>query len=371
MNHALGSSSKTNRFPRRRGALWAVIACCASALAAEDTPQPAQPSKADPASAAGDASSRPSAYLIPVALPINGAVDTHVKRRVDQILAEVPAAGARPVLILEFRGRSGQTGEGSEFERCLSLARYLAGDRLGRVRTVAWLPSSVKGHAVLPVTACEEIIVAPDAEFGEAGVNETHIGPTMRRGYSEIAEQRRTIPVAVVLGMLDKELAVYKVQTLDGVRYVLQDELEELQRTATVSSVESIIPPGDLGRFTGRDLRLKFGFASHLAKDREELAAALQLPARAIEEDPSLGGAWTAMRVDVRGPIHAKAVSWIERSIRQSLERSRINFLCVRLESPGGSVTDSLRLANYLASLDPSEVRTVAYVESEARRMRR
>lgn len=304
---------------------------------------------------------------MPVTLPITGTVDTHVKRRVDQILSELPASDARPVLILEYRAAEEQLAHTSEFERCLSLARFLASERLARVRTVAYLPVSVKGHAVLTAIACEEIIVDPDAVLGEAGLGEPYIDATVLRGYSEIAERRRTVPVAVVLGMLNRDLSVHRVQTLDGVRYVLGSELDELKRTTTVSAVESVVQAGDLAAITGRDLRLKYGFASHLARDRSDLAAALQVPPRAIEEDPSLGGDWKALRIDISGPISNKSVNWIERSVRQQLAAERINFLCVAIESPGGAHTASLRLANYLAGLDPGEVRTVAFVRSEAR----
>ncbi len=37
-------------------------------------------------------------------------------------------------------------------------------------------------------------------------------------------------------------------------------------------------PEGDLVLITGNELRLKYGFASHLAADRKELAESLQIP---------------------------------------------------------------------------------------------
>jgi membrane-bound ClpP family serine protease len=43
------------------------------------------------------------------------------------------------------------------------------------------------------------------------------------------------------------------------------------------------------------------------------------------------------------------------------------NFIWLELDSPGGSVLESVRLANFLADLDASRVRTVAYVAREAR----
>jgi membrane-bound ClpP family serine protease len=88
-----------------------------------------------------------------------------------------------------------------------------------------------------------------------------------------------------------------------------------------------------------------------------------------LEQDPSLGGQWRPIRVDVSGVINSKTVNWLLKSIKEQLEQTPdgANFVCVTIDSAGGSLVDSLRLANYLASLDPSRVRTVAFVESQAR----
>ncbi len=349
------------------GLFFCLVACSLAGLIGRGLAGAEESKKAAVAAVQPKPAELARAYLIPVPLPIAGSVDNHLKRRIDQILSELPRGTARQILVLEFRPAAGKPADASEFERCLSLARYLASERLAPLRTVAYLPAAVKGHAVLAVLACEEIVIAPDAMFGAAGIKETHIDATMQQGYTEIAERRRTVPVAIALGMLDKSAGVQKVQTLDGPRYVLNSELDDLKRKTTISSMESVVQPGDMAVFSGRDLRLKHSFASHLAANRSELASALQVAPQSLEEDPSLGSKWTAVRVDVSGPIQAKSINWVERSIRQRTSGGNANLLCVVVDSPGGSVTDSLRLANFLVSLDPSEVRTVAYVGGEAR----
>ncbi|MCB9874121.1 MAG: hypothetical protein H6821_08065 [Planctomycetaceae bacterium] len=331
-------------------------------LAADDAPD----HRADEGATTATAVAR----LIPVSLPITGNADTNLKRMIDQAIESMANQdGSRPILILEFRSSGTEGSEASEFERSLSVARYLASDRFSGVRTVAYLPRSVHGHAVLAVLACEEIIIAADAELGRAGVGEAHVDEAMRSSYREIAERRRTIPPAVALGMLDKEFAVSRVQTLDGVRYVLSDELKSLQEGGAATSVDAIVAAGDLINFTGSALRLEYGFASHLASDRNELLAALELRSGALEQDPSLGGEWHPIRVDVNGVINSQNINWLLKSTKQQLgsKPDGINFICITIDSPGGSLIDSLRMANYLASLDPAQVRTVAFVESQAR----
>jgi len=306
-------------------------------------------------------------YLIRVPIPIAGEGDTRLKAMIDELLVRWQDAAGRPTLVLEFGGGDEGLQRASQFERALSLARFLASEKLNRVRTVAYLSGPVRGHAVLPVLACEQIIAHPDAEFGPAGLAEDALDPTVRSGYVEIAERRRTIPTPVVLGMLDPQLAVARVQTQEGTRFVLPEELSELQKQAAVRSVEQVFSAGQLGSFSGTELRVKYNLATHLVRDRLQLAAALQLPVGSLEEDPTLGAGRRAVRVDLSGPIKSDTVSWVERGIREKIAQQQINFVCLVIDSPGGSPTDSMRLAAYLSGLNPSEVRTVAFVGSEAR----
>ena len=327
----------------------------------------------DPTATDGDgvtATEMPPVGLIRVLLPISGNVDRQIQSSIDELLARWHrdlSGQQRPILVLEFRGSEEAASATSQFERALSLARFLSGERLSRVRTVAYLNGPIRGHAVLPVLACEEIIADPEAQLGRAGEIESFIDETLRSAYREIAQRRRTIPVPIVLGMLDPSVVVHRVQTLEGARYVLEDELEEVKKQATVSEVARIVPSGEMAEFSGTRLRLEFGFVSHVVRDRAQLSTALRLAPGALVEDPTLGEGRRALRVDVIGKIQADTISWLERSLRDEIERKEANFVCVVVDSPGGAPTDSLRLASYLASLDPGKIRTVAFVENEAR----
>ena len=78
----------------------------------------------------------------------------------------------------------------------------------------------------------------------------------MRAAYREMAERRRTVPVPIVLGMLDPQLTVIEVQLVGGgTRYVLSDELEALRSEAEVWKENTIVPAGDLVVISGREMR--------------------------------------------------------------------------------------------------------------------
>ncbi len=307
--------------------------------------------------------------LVRVPLPVIGNADTQVKRTVQKALSELPAGDDRPVIVLEFGSGKSQTGQGSDFSRALALARYLSSRELSKVKTVAYLPRTVNGHAVLVAMACEEIVMAPEAEIGQAGIDEPAeepIDPTVRSGYAEIANRRRTIPAQVALGMLDKNVEVLKVETELSPEFILSDELDALKQKHTIQNEQVLSRPGQFAEFTGREAR-ELGFVKYLAADRNALARALSLRPTMLEDDPSLAGDWRPVRIPIKGPITTQLASRVQRMIDDQIRGQDANFVCLWIDSPGGSLEGCMTLANYLADLDPAKVRTVAYVPAEAR----
>ena len=322
----------------------------------------------EPAADAPAPQNHPVGRLIRVPLPITGSVDSQVKRSVERALVELPKKDGRPILVFEFAPAPGTFGEGSDFGRALNLADFLSSRAVSSAKTVAFIPRTIKGHAVLVAMACEEIVMAPDAEIGDAGIDlepEEAIGPTVRSGYYQIAERRKTIPAPVAVGMLDRDVEVLEVETEVSTEFVLRSELADLKSKHAVQVEKVIIPAGQMGVFTGRTAR-ELGFVKYLAADRTALSKALALPSVALEDDPTLDGAWRAVRVPVKGAMNANTAQRVKKMIQTQVEEGSANFVCLWIDSPGGSLIDSMNLANYLAGLDSSRVRTVAYIPNEA-----
>jgi membrane-bound ClpP family serine protease len=107
------------------------------------------------------------------------------------------------------------------------------------------------------------------------------------------------------------------------------------------------------------------GFILYLADNRRQVVEALDLPPEAVADDPSLAGGWHPARVDLTVPISADAVDAVEQMVHEQVNQGT-NFICLWIDCPGGPVDQAMRLANYLASLDPGKVRTVAYIPEKA-----
>jgi membrane-bound ClpP family serine protease len=309
-----------------------------------------------------------------VRLPLVGNADAHVKSAIQRAMAKfaaIPGRGdRRPVLILEFSParRDAGFGEGTDYSRALSLAKYLTSKELAAIKTVAYVPRTIKGHGVLVALACEEIVMHPEADIGEAGIDEdasTAIPPGTLSVYREITAMRRPAYEAIVLGMLDRRLEVIKVETDKGTEFVLRSDLEDLKKQHTVVLQEALFPAGTLGSLSGRQGR-EYGFVRLLASGGDELARGLALPRAAVIEDQSLVGDWRPVMINIDQPIAQRTVRQIETLIGAEIKERHVNWIGVRIDSPGGELADCLALANTLAALRSNEVQTVAYVPAEA-----
>ena len=76
--------------------------------------------------------------------------------------------------MLEFDSPEGNAdaGRGTRFGDALNLANFLVSDELGGAETVAYIPRTIKGHAVLAAIACDQILMASTSTIGDAGADE-------------------------------------------------------------------------------------------------------------------------------------------------------------------------------------------------------
>jgi len=345
--------------------------------------QEVDPAIEEPAAVTGTVK---KATLLEIPLPITRGTVQPIYRslvRIGEELRNVPDA----TLVLSFRVPPNQevAALGSQFGPCFDLANLLASEEFHKIQTVAYFPQSVQGHALLVALAAGEWIMSDAAEIGNAAIDEKRLSPAIRQAYLDIGRRR---PEQVVLKMLDASVELWQAETAGGTVWTDRAGVQELRSDGTLvkDPDEPFLQAGAPGLYTAVQARQQLGIVDYVTQSGEGelgLAKALGLKPEQISFAKVYTSTGRAVRVDLVGPITAAKVSEVERQIRKATEEnasllaaatgqsvpeeSLADFVCLWIDSSGGSLADSLNLAGYLANdIDPMKVRTVAYVPNRA-----
>lgn len=347
-----------------------------------DAQEKAEPTESVDAAATGSENDSRVGYLVQVPLPINSANAASVRQTLERLVEKAPTVirpEDRPVIVLEFDTANGKTGRGSKLESCLELARYLTSPDMSRVRTIAYVPaartysdenlaikkkptSQLNGHAVMVAIAANDIAMHQDAAIGLAGADEKNRDQIVLDMYRNIAGVRLTLPMPLVMSMIDPRQRLYRVSTNSGVVYVDAKELDKLELAGDVIESNTISAGDSMALFTSKQLH-DYRLIRHRVNSRNDLARALQVSPSSLEGDPKLGQDWDAVQFEFPDYIDRRTVEWVVRA----LNGRSSNLIVFRMNSSGGDPDACLRLASQIAEYDSNKVRTVAFVTGVAR----
>ena len=322
------------------------------------------------------------AFVIRVPLPINQKVREQVVRAIDKVIEKVPPSARtedRPSLILKFDTERGQTGTGSNLSDCMEMASRLTNEKLAGVRTVAYLPglrnsrlaldpqakgaASLSGHAVLVAIAAELIVIDPQATLGNALAADEREDTLILDVYRNIAARRLTVPLPAALSVVDRAMTLYSVTTNNGEELVDAKRLSQLEASGKVIQTTTLKQAGEVARFTASQL-VKLSPNIFTATDKNDLAAKLKIDLTSLEVETAGDREWRALRFELPEVVDSRTVDWGIRAIEKAIKEGETNLVIVQFTEGTAQPKAALRLARYLAELDPDRVQTAALVES-------
>ncbi|MFO0942881.1 MAG: NfeD family protein [Pirellulales bacterium] len=310
-------------------------------------------------------------YIIKVPLPIVGNRDSEVAQQLRR-LSEAAKGGnlQRPVVVLQFQSTSTAKGpeeqlgsRGSQFERCLSLARIISDREISNLRIVAYLPESVEGHAVLPILACQEIYAKFDVELGRAAID-SEADATVRAAYQDsLARGRTNIPLAAVIAMLVPNVELREVSTTNGngSQIVTADEAKRLLEQGVLSDEKKFWNRPGLASFSALEMR-RWLWISPTVESVQELSKSLGVEGelRSVQQLPR---EWKAVTIRISETLDRQQTNQLIRSINEAVDNQGINLLVFVIESTRCQFDDASRLASAIAELK-ERVYTTCFVES-------
>ena len=284
----------------------------------------------------------------------------------NRLQAEGIAARPLPLKIVYDFNPDGQASGATTYGACREFAVYLLS--LTDVTTIAFVHGELTRHVVLPVLACQELVMADGARIGDAGRDQVEpVGKDQQVFYRETAEKRGRSP-ALVLKMLDKELEVFTATRNRGVLFV--DGRKPAEPGVIVDRATGpLFPRGGTALLTTADA-VKYELCRLNKQTRVEVARWYGLPESALRDQPLLGGAREAWCIEVRGEF----TPMLEETLKRRLSRvvgQRSNFIILQLECGGGDPTVADNLARFVRDLKDNSgtqpVMTIAYVTEHAR----
>jgi len=325
------------------------------------------------------------ATLIRVPLPLSSDADTRILASLESV-AMRRDGNQRPVVILEFvpasvrsgalspdaqgaldkAGESKSIGQGTSFEKAYSIARWLSGQKGNQVKSVGYISSNLRGHAVLIALACEELVMLPDSEIGKSGIDEAQVEPTIEQAYLDTAAKRGMFPPSAIRSMLDPSQSLVQLDLEGGgVEFTTLPELESKPREQGAWRERQLVPANQMASFNGQELRQR-RWISSLVNQRELLPVALKLTGP-IQEKPLFSLPRKPVHLKLSGVLHRRMVNRTLRAIDDAVNNQKADLVLIQLDSPGGNLDDSIRLAYRLADIPSDKAEVIVYVSKHAR----
>lgn len=315
------------------------------------------------------AAQRRVGWQVDVTLPLNA---TAVQRVLDQLeavrgeAARDDADQRRTVVLVLAAGAD--DGSRTVFEDALRLSRALATPRFRSLRLVAYVAGDLRGHAVLPVLACDLLVVASDATLGDAMAAEAGDDgdEAVVASYRAIAARRGLFPPAVAEGLVRPSVELVQATTLDGKRqFVFGDQLEQLRREGQGWQEEVWAAAGQPLVLSAQRLR-EARMAAQRVPSIDGLRQALELTdLRTIHGDDA-DGELVGTLLEVHGTISPDRVRRWELNLISATEKAGVNLWVASIDSAGGDLGGSVQLAGTLSSVAPPLRRCAGYVGGRA-----
>ena len=305
-------------------------------------------------------------YVVDVSMPLESGATSQLLTQLVR-LGESAPADQRVTVVMRYADDSERTGKETSFEDALKLARAMTQPKLSRVRIVALVEGEVRGHAVLPIIAADNLLVTHKAVIGDATAIEESVDETVLASYKSIGARRGLFPPAVVLAMVDPSVELARISKVGGEQlFAAGDQLTELRRAGEVLG-EEIWSAKDVPlRLDAKQLRSS-KIALQLVDSLEQAADTLDL-AELNPIDRRFGSELAVgAYLDISGAIVANRVSRWQSNLSATLEAGEVDTWIVAIDSGGGDLDQSASLAGWFAEPEPP-LRTVAgLVRGEAR----
>jgi membrane-bound serine protease (ClpP class) len=298
--------------------------------------------------------------------PINEGRINQIKAQIDRVRND-PGRNIKKV-VFDFNPE-GKDASTEGFGSCYELAAYIQSLTQNGITTIAYVHGKVTRHTVLPVIACEDLVMSSGATIGEVWSSARPVTEREQKFYQDFAGIIRSGPV---MRMIDKDVRLVLARSNNVTFYVDQRKLEskdpayaEVQPVGNQTPVA--LPQGVAVYDVGRARQF------HLCKIQldsdDEVIQHYELPPNSRNANPLGSSAMKAVRVVIEGQINDALREKVRRQIEAAKGRKENTFFFVIETSGAGDPQAARLLADDLIALGKDQnykARTIAFIPGNA-----
>jgi membrane-bound serine protease (ClpP class) len=297
--------------------------------------------------------------------PINAGRIAQVKSQIDGVRND-PRRNIKKV-IFDFNPE-GKDAATESFGDCYELAKYIKTLRDNGLMTIAFVNGKVTRHTVLPVIACDDLIMSTAGQIGAIAADGAPVAKSERDIYSDFAGIIRAGPV---MRMIDKDVKLVQADYKGAKIYVDQRKIDSKDpafgEVRPNNTTPFQLPPGP-GLYDIARAR-QFNLCKLQLDSRDEVLQQYELSHEALKGNPLGDKAMRAVRVVIEGQINEALREKVRRQVEAAKARNENTFFFVIETSAGGDPRAARDLAVYLIELGKDEnyrTRTIAFVPGNA-----
>ncbi len=234
-------------------------------------------------------------HFVTVQNPITDATLSQIQNSIERALNQ-PGRHIKKV-VFDFNPDNGEAAS-PKYGSCRDLAQYILKLKNNGVYTIAFVHAKTYRHSVLPVLACNDLVMSHDAKIGDvAEPNEIVPGDELEM-YARVAGDEHE---AVVLKMLDKNIEVVLGQ-FKGNPYYVDAAKAEKKDVFVNKKTRPVLPRGSVGLYS-QEQAMTFGLCQMALETRQAVVEQYNLNPAILHGDRYGGHKIKAVKIELSGVI--------------------------------------------------------------------
>jgi membrane-bound ClpP family serine protease len=303
--------------------------------------------------------------FVTVPNPITSEAVERVQKQID---SHVHSGRAPAVVVFDFNpdGKAASTAKPGV---CSDLTAFIRSLR-GRMTTVAYVHNRVSGHTVMPVLACQDIVMSRQGAIGEIAAEGVEPPRNEYEGYflwgdPRFGEQR----FALIRKMYDPQVQLRRGFLKAQPNQIVYVDGRDPQAAKLYVGLEPVagIADNSLALYTAETARLVGLRRGALAESRAEVAEMYGLPAAVVRDDPLGGRTPQAFSYVLRNDVDGAVRETVNRVVRNVRSRGG-NLLILELHCGGNDLVTARALADDLRAAQRGDqpLQIIAFVPESA-----